>query len=289
MLASFQFWSLLRRSQWPLSGLNYGRSFIPNLSWFLREENLRRFNTEQPRRTQWNKALGPVTCCKPPRLLEFLSAVRASRRGEYETGSPQSADLHTLMKAAIIGHNWFFSLSLWLSHNWVWTSPTGGVIDSGLNSSLFSSNNNYAAIWTCKGDPLTSPPPPLPPPPPPPLLFVMRGIISAVFSNLSPTIHGALLSEKVGAGWKMSPQRGTWRCEIADSSLPSAVCLKRYFFFYWQSGLNVCWPARHILLQPWLLLFPGHLLSIAATFSISQGLLYEDRKLRHQPLPGKCT
>lgn len=36
-------------------------------------------------------------------------------------------------------------------------------------------------------------------------------------------------------------QRGTWRCEIADSSLPSALCLKRYFFFYWQRGWIAAW------------------------------------------------
>lgn len=79
-------------------------------------------------------------------------------------------------------------------------------------------------------------------------------------------------------------QRGTWRCEIADSSLPSALCLRRYFFFYWQSGWISGWwlllLLHRVLLQPWLLLFPGHLLSIAATFPISQGSLYEDRKLR---------
>lgn len=222
-----------------------------------------------------------------------MCTARASRRGKYQTESSKSADLHTLMKPTIIGHNWFFSpsLSLWLSYNWLWTPSNGGLIDSRLNSSLFSSNNNYAAIWRALAN--QRPPPPLPPSP---FLFVMRGIISAVLSNLSPTIHRVLLRE--GCSWmKNVPQRGTWRCEIADSSLPSAVCLKRYFFFYWQSGLNV-WqppppppppPARHILLQPWLLLFPGHLLSIAATFSISQGLLYEDRRLRRRPLPGKCT
>lgn len=54
-----------------------------------------------------------------------------------------------------------------------------------------------------------------------------------------------------------------------------------------------CWwwgpTAPDILLQPWLLLFPGHLLSIAVTFPISQGLLYEDRRHCHHELSGKCT
>lgn len=104
------------------------------------------------------------------------------------------------MKATIIGHNWFFpSLSLWLSYNWLWTPSNGELIDSGLNSSLF---NNYAAIGRAAEN--RRPPPP-PPPPPPLFLFVMRGIISAVLSNLSPTIHRTLLSGKVAAGWKMSP------------------------------------------------------------------------------------
>lgn len=65
------------------------------------------------------------------------------------------------MKPAIIGHNWFFSLLLWLSYNWVWTSSNEGLIDLGLNSSLFSSNNNYAAMGRAKE--IGWPPPPLPP------------------------------------------------------------------------------------------------------------------------------
>lgn len=193
------------------------------------------------------------------------------------------------MKPAIIGHNWFFSLALWLSYNWVWTSSNEGLIDSGLNSSLFSSNNNYAAMG--RAEEIGWPPPPLPPSP---FVCYERNHFCCLLQSVPN--DSLRIAEREGWSWmKNVPQRGTWRCEIADSSLPSAVCLKRYFFFYWQGGLNVWWlppppwPARHILLQPWLLLFPGHLLSIAATFSISQGLLYEDRKLRHQPLPGKCT
>lgn len=195
------------------------------------------------------------------------------------------------MKATIIGHNWFFpSLSLWLSYNWLWTPSNGELIDSGLNSSLF---NNYAAI----GRAAENRRPPPPPPPPPLFLFVMRGIISAVLSNLSPTIHRALLSGKVAAGWKMSPSEVHEGVKLQTPLCPRPCASKGISSFIdragWMSGSrrrrHPPPPARHILLQPWLLLFPGHLLSIAATFSISQGLLYEDRRLLLQPLPGKCT
>lgn len=131
---------------------------------------------------------------------------------------------------------------------------------------------------------------------PPPPLFVMRGIISAVHSNLSPTIHGVLLSGKVAAGWKMSPSEVHEGVKLQTPLCPRPCASKGISSFIDRAGgmSGGCHsrrrgPARHILLQPWLLLFPGHLLSIAATFSISQGLLYEDRRLRRHPLPGKCT
>lgn len=192
------------------------------------------------------------------------------------------------MKPTIIGHNWFFpSLSLWLSYNWLWTPSNGELIDSGLNFSLF---NNYAAIGRAEENqqpPLATPPSPF--------LFVMRGIISAVLSNLSPTIHRALLSGKVAAGWKMSPSEVHEGVKLQTPLCPRPCASKGISSFIdragWMSGSRRrrSPPARHILLQPWLLLFPGHLLSIAATFPISQGLLYEDRRLLRQPLPGKCT
>lgn len=43
------------------------------------------------------------------------------------------------MKAAIIGQNWFF----FLGHDWVWSSSGAELIDLCLNSTLFSSENNY--------------------------------------------------------------------------------------------------------------------------------------------------
>lgn len=43
------------------------------------------------------------------------------------------------MKAAIIGQNWFF----FPGHDWVWSSSGAELIDLCLNSTLFSSENNY--------------------------------------------------------------------------------------------------------------------------------------------------
>lgn len=141
------------------------------------------------------------------------------------------------MKPTIIGHNWFFpSLSLWLSYNWLWTPSNGELIDSGLNSSLF---NNYAAIGRAEENRR----PPLPPPPPPLPFFVCYERNHFCCPLQSVPNDSSRVAEREGCSWmKNVPQRGTWRCEIADSSLPSAVCLKRYFFFYWQSGLNVWQP-----------------------------------------------
>lgn len=240
----------------------------------------------------WRCVWRGFTSCvyKPSVPPDWISL---TRRGKYEAEGFQSADLHTLMKPATIGQNWFFSFLIWLSHNWVRTSSRGELIDLELNSSLFSLENNYAVTGRAeeRGWPLPPGPAPLPLLP----LFVMRGIISAAIHNRSQTIHCVLLSEEVELDEKCPPARymKVWNCRLlfALGRVPQKV-----FLLLLTEWLNVCWllllllpPAPHVLLEPWLLLFPGHFLSIPAIFSISQGLLYEDKRHRHHRPSGKCT
>ncbi len=82
----------------------------------------------------------------------------SDQEGEIWDRPSHGSDLHTLMKRAIIGQNWFL-FPLWLSCNWVWSSSRGELIDLWLNSSLFSLENNYVVMqWL--DVPSCWPPPP---------------------------------------------------------------------------------------------------------------------------------
>lgn len=132
--------------------------------------------------------------------------------------------------------------------------------------------------------PLTSsslPPPPnlftLPSPSLPPDCLLWEGIISAAIRNLSPAIHCVSLSEKVEWDEKCPPAgyMKVWNCRLlfALGCVPQKVFLlfiDRAGGFLVAAAAAAAGPAA-FLLQPWLLLFPGHLLSAATTFSNFSG------------------
>lgn len=233
----------------------------------------------------WRKKK-PTSCMFNSILPDWVSVSQSDQKGEIWD---REFLKHWFAYTNETSYNWWeliFFFLLWLSYNWVWTSSRGELIDLRLNSGLFSLDNNYAPTGWAEEN--RWPPPPIVFASPLLLpLFVMRGIISAAIHNLSQTIHRVLLSEKVELDEKCPPARymKVWNCRLlfALSRVPQKV-----FLLLLTERLNFWWLllplAHHVLLQPWLLLFPGHLLSIAATFSISQGLLYEDRRPRHQRL-----
>lgn len=95
--------------------------------------------------------------------------------------------------------------------------------------------------WTCRGAPLTSSSNPLA------SLCLLWEESFLPPSPICPKQFIVFYWVRRGSYMKNVLQRGTWRCEIADSSLPSAPCLKRYFFFYWQSGWISAWWRRLLL------------------------------------------
>lgn len=161
-------------------------------------------------------------------LPDWVSASQSDQKGEIWD---REFSKHWFAYTNETSYNWWeliFFFPLWLSYNWVWTSSSGELIDLGLNSSLFSLENNYAVIGRAEEN-RWPPPPILPPSPLSSPLFVMRGIISAAIYNLSQTIHCVLLSEKVELDEKCPPARymKVWNCRLlfALSRVPQKVFL----------------------------------------------------------------
>lgn len=152
----------------------------------------------------WGYTRKEITSCMcvPPSCLTESLRVSLTRRGKYETESFQSTDLHTLMKPAIIGGNWFFFPLLRLSYNWVWTSSSGELIDLGLNSSLFSLENNYAVIGRAEEN--RWPPPPILHPSPllPPVCYERNHFCCHLQSV--PNNSLCFTEWEGGVRWKMS-------------------------------------------------------------------------------------
>lgn len=112
----------------------------------------------------------------------------------------------------------------------------------------------------------------------PPHCLLWEGIISAAIRNLSPAIHCVSLSETVEWDEKCPPAgyMKVWNCRLlfALGRVPQKVFLlfidRVGGFLVAAAAAAAAGPAA-FLVQPWLLLFPGHLLSATATFSNFSG------------------
>lgn len=135
-------------------------------------------------------------------LPDWVSASQSDQKGEIWD---REFSKHWFAYTNETSYNWweliFFPL-LWLSYNWVWTSSSGELIDLGLNSSLFSLENNYAVIGRAEEN--RWPPPPILHPSPllPPVCYERNHFCCHLQSV--PNNSLCFTEWEGGVRWKMS-------------------------------------------------------------------------------------